>query len=54
MGTVVTVVSIVVSLIPPGDVRSVWFFEFKLLAGSAVLIVVARTVFKVALRRLTA
>ena len=52
MGTVVTVVSIVVSLIPPGDVRSVWFFEFKLLAGCAVLIVVARVMFKVALRRL--
>jgi amino acid transporter len=45
MGTVVTVVSIVVSLIPPGDAHSVWLFEFKLLAGCAVLIVVARAVF---------
>jgi len=47
----VTVVSIVVSLIPPGDVRSVWLFEFKLLAGCAGLIVAARVMFKVALRR---
>jgi len=41
MGIVVTIVSIVVSLIPPGDVRSVWLFEFKLLAGCAVPIVAA-------------
>jgi amino acid transporter len=51
MGMTVTVVSIVVSLIPPGDVRSVWLFEFKLLAGCAVLIVVARIMFMAALRR---
>ena len=51
MGIVVTIVSIIVSLIPPGDVRSVWLFEFKLLAGCAVLIVAARIMFKVALRR---
>jgi hypothetical protein len=48
MGLVVTIVSIVVSLIPPGDVRSVWLFEFKLLAGCAVLIVAARVIFKFA------
>ncbi len=40
-----------VSLIPPGDVRSVWLFEFKLLAGCAVLILMARVMFAVALRR---
>jgi len=40
-----------VSLIPPGDVHSVWLFEGKLLAGCAVLIVAARIVFKAALRR---
>jgi glutamate:GABA antiporter len=51
MGTVVTVVSIVVSLIPPGDAHSVWLFEFKLLAGCAVLIVVARAVFVYASHR---
>ena len=45
MGIRVTVVSIIVSLIPPGDVRSVWLFEFKLLAGCAVLIVAARIMF---------
>jgi hypothetical protein len=47
MGMVVTIVSIVVSLIPPGDVRSVWLFEFKLLAGSAALIVAARIMFRI-------
>lgn len=50
MGITVTVVSIIVSLIPPGDVRSVWLFEFKLLAGCAVLIAVARGMFVAALR----
>jgi amino acid transporter len=51
MGIAVTVISIVVSLIPPGDVRSVGLFEFKLLAGCGVLIVTARIMFKFALRR---
>jgi hypothetical protein len=51
MGIVVTTVSIVVSLIPPSDVRSVWLFEFKLLAGCAALIAAAGIVFKLALRR---
>ncbi len=50
MGMSVTVVSIIVSLIPPGDVRSVGLFEFKLLAGCAVLIVAARIVFHSAAR----
>jgi glutamate:GABA antiporter len=51
MGLLVTGICIVVSLVPPGDVRSVWLFEFKLLAGCAVLIVVARALFLVALGR---
>jgi len=51
MGIIVTIASIIVSLIPPGDVRSVWLFEFKLLAGCAMLIVAARMMFQVALRR---
>ena len=51
MGILVTVISIVVSLIPPSDVRSVWLFEFKLLAGCAALIVAARIMFEIALRR---
>jgi amino acid transporter len=50
MGIVVTVASIAVSLIPPGDVRSVWLFEFKILAGCAVLIVAARMMFMFARR----
>jgi len=54
MGAVVTVVSIIVSLIPPGDVRSVWLFEFKLVAGCAVLMALARVTFTIALRRLDA
>jgi hypothetical protein len=51
MGILVTIISIIVSLIPPSDVRSVWLFEFKLLAGCAVLIVAARVMFKIAVRR---
>jgi len=51
MGMSVTVVSIIVSLIPPGDVRSVGLFEFKLLAGCAVLVIAARIVFHSAARR---
>lgn len=51
MGLTVTIVSIIVSLIPPGDVRSVVLFEFKLLAGCAVLIVTARILFMAARRR---
>ena len=51
MGVTVTVICIIVSLIPPGEVRSVWLFEFKLLAGCAVLMAVARLMFMLALRR---
>jgi hypothetical protein len=51
MGMAVTIVSIVVSLIPPGDTRYIGLFEFKLLAGCAVLVVAARVVFMAALRR---
>lgn len=47
----VTAVSMIVSLIPPGDVHSIWLFEFKLLAGCAVLIATARATFLLALRR---
>jgi hypothetical protein len=52
MGLVVTVICIIVSLIPPGDVSSAWLFEFKLLAGCAVLIMAARLTFNFALRRI--
>ena len=51
MGLFVTAVSMVVSLIPPSDVQSVWLFEFKLIAGCAALIVAAKMVFAIALRR---
>jgi len=51
MGLTVTVISIVVSLIPPGDARSLWLFEGKLLAGCAILVASARVMFKFALRR---
>jgi glutamate:GABA antiporter len=51
LGLLVTVISMIVSLIPPADVHLVWLFEFKLLAGSAVLIVAARLVFRAARRR---
>jgi len=51
MGLLVTVIAMIASLIPPGDVRSVWLFEFKLIAGCAVLVASARVMFRVALRR---
>ena len=50
MGLAVTVISIVVSLIPPGDARSLWLFEGKLLAGCAILVASARLMFRFALR----
>jgi amino acid transporter len=51
LGMFVTVLSMIVSLIPPSDVRSAGLFEFKLIAGCAVLIVAAKMVFSIALRR---
>jgi hypothetical protein len=42
----------IASLIPPGDVRSVWLFEFKLIAGCAVLVAAAWIMFQAALRRM--
>jgi amino acid transporter len=51
VGLLVTVIAMIASLIPPGDVRAVWLFEFKLIAGCAVLVAAARMVFQVALRR---
>jgi len=51
LGLMVTVIAMIASLIPPGDVRSVWLFEFKLIAGCAVLVAAARVMFQVALRR---
>jgi amino acid transporter len=51
IGFIVTVLCISVSLIPPGDVRSAWLFECKLLAGCAVLVLAARLTFNFALRR---
>jgi amino acid transporter len=50
-GLLVTAIAMLASLIPPGDVRSVWLFEFKLIAGCAVLVAAARVTFQVALRR---
>jgi amino acid transporter len=50
-GLFVTAVSMAVSLVPPGDTRSAWLFEFKLVAGCAALIGAAKIVFHIALRR---
>ena len=51
MGLFVTIVSMIVSLVPPEDVHSVWLFEFKLMAGCAVLIGAAWGTFRWALRK---
>lgn len=51
LGLFVTVISMVVSVVPPADARSVWLFEFKIVAGCAVLIGAARLLFLDALRR---
>jgi len=51
MGLLVTAIAMLASLIPPGEVRSVWLFELKLIAGCAVLVATARMMFQVALRR---
>jgi len=50
MGLAVTLISIAVSLVPPNDARSVALFEFKLIAGCAVLVVLARMLFAAARR----
>jgi glutamate:GABA antiporter len=44
-GLAVTALSIVLSLVPPSDVASVWLFEAKLLGGCAALIAAAKIVF---------
>jgi hypothetical protein len=41
-GMLVSVVAIVFSFLPTGDVRSVWLFEAKLFGGCIVLFVLAR------------
>lgn len=49
-GLAVTVLAIVVSLVPPAEVRSVWLFEAKVLGGCALLVATARMVFERARR----
>lgn len=44
-GLVVSVVSIVFALLPPDNVKSVWWFEAKLVGGCALLIILARFCF---------
>lgn len=44
-GLAVTVLSILVSLVPPPDTASLWLFECKLVAGCALLVGAARIVF---------
>jgi len=51
LGLAVTVISMAVSMVPPPDAHSVWLFEFKIVAGCAVLIGGARVLFLAALRR---
>jgi len=51
LGTLVTVISIAVSLIPPSDVHYTWLFEVKLIGGCAALVGAAWVMFRLSLRR---
>ncbi len=52
MGLLVTAIAMIASLIPPGDVRSVWLFEIKLVVGCAVLVAAAWLTFQIAVKRI--
>lgn len=50
-GIAVTALAILVSLVPPAETRSPWWFEVKLLAGCALLVGAARMVYQRAARK---
>lgn len=50
-GLLVTVLAIVLSLVPPADAQSVWWFEAKLVGGCAALILAARLCYRGPSRR---
>ena len=50
-GIAMTALTIVSSAVPTGDVRSIWLFEGKLLAGTALMIGTAWLVYRMGLRR---
>jgi hypothetical protein len=45
-GAAVTMLALVLSLIPPAGIRSLWLFEAKLLGGTLLLILSARLWFR--------
>jgi hypothetical protein len=46
-----TLLTIVSSAVPTGEVRSLWLFEGKLLAGTALMIGTAWLVYRMGMRR---
>jgi glutamate:GABA antiporter len=51
IGLLVTVLAIILSLLPPAEIASVWLFEAKLIGGTAILIAVARVLYLRSRRR---